>query len=203
MAEQTQCSRCGCWRSEEKIDAKQLREALDEAAAEVGARQDEVRYLKRENKWLREALEHVLDGWTANIDTDNPTNFENALGRARAALDREGEVPDSPKIRAEIIEQLDREGEGRPKDKPRAEYEAGGLHPSVLPGGSLAPERITEHLRNGGRVALDREGDPYRMNPPAQYPRTHEVTFRVRGEGYRCPICGTTDPWHLDQEGEE
>jgi hypothetical protein len=52
-------------------------------------------------------------------------------------------------------------------------------------------------------AVLDREGDPYRMNPPAQYSRTYEVTFRVRGEGYRCSICGTTDPWHLDREGEE
>jgi uncharacterized sporulation protein YeaH/YhbH (DUF444 family) len=45
---------------------------------------------KAENERLREALEDVLDGWTANIETDDATDLENALSRARAALDREG-----------------------------------------------------------------------------------------------------------------
>lgn len=39
------------------------------------------------------------------------------------------------------------------KDRPREEYEAGDLHPSVKPGGSLSPEVITEHLRAGGRIS--------------------------------------------------
>jgi rubrerythrin len=71
-----------------------------------------------------------------------------------AALDREGEVPDSPKIRAEIIEQLDREG----KEYPRQDGDFTVIGPECFASedGSVISWRGENYVR---QAALDREGE--------------------------------------------
>jgi hypothetical protein len=82
-------------------DAERLREERDEA--------EQAAMLADEHaERLQEALERI-----SKHPVRVPGDCNHMKDIARAALDREGEVPDSPKIRAEIIEQLDREGEGK------------------------------------------------------------------------------------------